>query len=135
MIDAHVQAAVALLEAAGLRTTDGDGPASERPYVRVGGIPGRPAATSMTGRRDWRVVDLPLQLVGDSPRSVRWLADRVEAALLDVVLDVPGRTCAPADRIVASEPDVENDLTPPAWWSSTVYRVSSVPTTIEELQP
>jgi hypothetical protein len=126
--DDHVLAVLSALEEEGLRTTDGDGTPPERPYVQVQVVPGRPAATSMTGRRVRRTVDLPLQIVGNNPRSVRAMFDRVDAALLDRVLEVPGRRCAPADRIASTAPDVTNELNEPAWWATATYRIVSDPT-------
>lgn len=127
MIDDHVQAVIGLLTAAELRAWDGHGTAPARPYVEVQVVPGAPAATSLTGRRSRRTVDLPLQLVANNPRSVAWLFDRADQVLLDVRVPVPGRRCAPTTRIASTAPDVTHELTPAAWWATATYRVVSDP--------
>lgn len=125
MIDATVLAALQALTAAGVRATDGDESTPQRPYVKVDVVPGEPAASSLVGRRDRRVVDLVVHRVADSARAVRVLADRVEEALLDVRLDVEGRTCAPANRVTSTAPNVENSLEPSPLWATDIYRVVS----------
>lgn len=126
MIDAHAQALIDVLRASGLTVGDGSGEGLTRPYVTVDVLSGRAYTTSLDGDQDGRALPVPLTLVGDSPRACRWLADRVEAALLDRRLVVNGRTTAPMTRTSATAPDVDNKLQPSAWWTTEIWNVSSV---------
>lgn len=126
MIQAHAQAIIDALEAAGLAVGDGTVQGLPRPCCAVHVIPGRPFRVDLDGAQHGRHVDFPIVLVADEARGVRWLADRIEAALLDLRLTVDGRVSAPMTRIASSPPSPDNDLVPAAWSATDTYRATSV---------
>lgn len=104
MIDDHAAAVLALLNAVddppplvvldGSNTDAATRKSYPPPYVLVYFDAGRPDL-SFRGRSHTFALGITCHSVGGSARAARMVADRVEAALLDIAPTVAGRSCYP----------------------------------------
>lgn len=94
------------------------------PYVVVFGTTPRVgdySHASTSASRRWRVATM---YVGSSADSALWVAEKVEASLLDRRLSVPGKACSRLRREAGSgikpDPDVESLSSGTDTWTFTI---------------
>lgn len=135
MIDEHAAAVLALLDADNafppLVVLDGKVPnGTVPPYVLVYFADNDPEladSTPLTGRSDRYVVRAYCHSVGDNGQAARMVADRVRAALLDVVPTVAGRQCFPIRREDGQPPQRDESTGTLVMDKVDVYRLESLP--------
>lgn len=135
MIQAHANAVIALLDAdntaPALVIHDGKVPnGAVPPYVLVYFDDTDPDVTEsrdQTGVSQRYVLRAITHSVGTTASSSRAIAQRVRAALLDVIPAVAGRSCWPIRR-EEGQPTIRDETTLAASFDSvSTYRVESVP--------
>lgn len=135
MIDEHAAAVLALLDAdnasPALVVLDGKVPTGVAPpYVLVyvaDNDPEQAESQSLTGRSERYVVRAYCHSVGSNGQAARMVADRVRAALLDVVPTVAGRSCFPIRREDGQPPQRDESTGTLVMDRVDVYRLESLP--------
>ena len=115
MIRLHAAAVLALIDAQP-NVTVYDGQVPNRPvlpYAVMYADQGGAGQSAFSGKSDFRVWRFQTTAVGSTPEQCRWLAERVELALLDVAPVVTGRTCGRIDKL-DSQPVRRDDTVDPA---------------------
>lgn len=134
MIDEHAAAVLALLAAVvgppPLNVHDGKVPPNTdpaaKPYVLVYFDKARPDLT-FTGAAHTFQLGITCHSVGGSARAARMVQDRVEAALLNVVPTVAGRTCHPIRHDSGTPPQRDEGTGSLVMAAVDVYILRSVP--------
>lgn len=101
-----------------------------RPYVVVYGPPdgaGTWAVDSLAGTSRWVDGVVTTTMVGDSAESVRIVAKRVRAALLDVTPDITGRASFPIRHSSGLNVTRDDDVSPPVLYAVDRWLCQSVP--------
>lgn len=135
MIDEHAAAVLALLDAdntsPALVVLDGKVPnGTLPPYVLVYVADSDPEladSTPLTGRSERYVMRAYCHSVGGNGQAARMVADRVRAALLDVVPTVAGRNCFPIRREDGQPPQRDESTGTTVIDKVDVYRLESLP--------
>lgn len=126
MIAAHIDAVKAALDAE-LDTYDGAAPDdAAAPYAILHSDDGPEGVVMHDGRRVVRTWTVSTQHFGESPWSVRWAAEKAEAALLNKRLTVAGRRTTRVRRL--SSQGMRTDDTVPGsrlFYTVTVWRFAS----------
>lgn len=135
MIQEHAAAILALLDAdntpPALVVLDGKVPTGQaRPYVLVYCTDTNPELADsrpLTGASERFVMRAICHSVGDNGHAARMAADRVRAALLDVVPVVAGRNCMPIRREDGQPPQRDESTGVLVMDKVDVYRLESLP--------
>lgn len=135
MIDEHAAAILTLLDAdntpPALVVLDGRVPKDQaRPYVLVyfdDTDPELAESRPLAGDSERHVLRAICHSVGDNGQAARMVADRVRAALLDVVPTVAGRTCMPIRREDGQPPQRDEQTGTLVMDKVDIYRLESLP--------
>jgi hypothetical protein len=88
---------------------------------------GRRIADRFTGPQSQQDYTLTIHSCGTSVEQAQLVAERVYAALLGVVLTVPGRRCRRVRSIDSQPVELDRDITPPLFYSTDVFELVSDP--------
>lgn len=121
----HIAAVRALLVAAGLTVQLGGDGEPVAPCVVLWPSPGEPAAGSVADPVGDLVVELTATAVGSTPDQALWVSDRVTTTLAQAVPVVAGRSCRPMWQTWRAPLARDDDSTPPTWFASTRWRLTS----------
>ena len=128
MIRTHVAAVKAALQAAGLTAHDGEVPAgASLPYVVLYADQGQASSTRFDAASDRRAFRVQTTSVGGTVEQARWAAEKVQAALLDARLTIPGRATWPLRQETSRPIARDDDVTPPLFYAVDVWRLDSLP--------
>jgi hypothetical protein len=129
-IRAHAKAVVDQLQTdADLNGVVFQGLVLNRPkrYCTVHMDSGRRIADRFTGPQVQQDYTITVHSAGTSTEQAQWVAERVYAALLGVVLAVPGRKCHRVRAIDSQPVELDRDVTPPLFYSTDVFELVSDP--------
>jgi hypothetical protein len=126
MIRAHWSAVMSLLS--GVKAYETRAPAGTAPpYVVIHPDQGTATTTRFDTASDWRNWSFQTDCVGTTVEQAQWMAEKVEAALLDKKPAVTGRVCGPIRSIVARPMDRDEDVQPPLFLARTLWAFPSLP--------
>lgn len=97
------------------------------PYVVLHPDQGAATTTSYGGDSDWRPWTFQTTCVGSTTEQAEWMAEKVEARLLDVAPAVTGRTCSPIRKTTTVPVDRDEDVQPPVFLARDVWAFASIP--------
>lgn len=126
---AHVTAVLTLLDAVpNLTTYDGLVPARPvLPYAVVWPDSGRAERSSILAASNVVASEMYVTCVGSSREQAQWVAEKVDAALLDVRPTITGRSCWPIEQVLTRPVQRDDDVDPPLVYAVNVYRLASIP--------
>jgi hypothetical protein len=96
-------------------------------YCTVHMDSGRRIADRFTGPQSQQDYTITIHSAGTSTEQAQLVAERVYAALLGVVLTVPGRKCHRVRSIDSQPVELDRDVTPPLFYSTDVFELVSDP--------
>jgi hypothetical protein len=130
VIDEHIAAFAALVDAVPNVTVYADEAVPNNPsypYVVLYGNQGLPSRTSMDPVSDQRETTVQSTVVAVTQGQARALADRVEAAVLDVRPTVAGRISAPVEKRSSQPVRLDHDIKPPVFYAVDVWAFTTIP--------
>lgn len=130
MIVEHVEAFAGLIDAVANVTVYADEPVPNTPtfpYVAVYGNQGVPVEATFDSQSTTVPFTFQTTCVGKTQGQLRALADRVQAALVDVRPTVAGRSCSQLTKVASQPVRLDTSVTPPVFIAVDVWAFTSVP--------